>query len=436
MDSTAARPIWHLQATQAAAQTQSLQQRSAPGSFNRSQVLYRLIYEQGLDESHAAWVTRRLSAEWRKGFDATLLGACLSPLNTGLDILSRSESLARRPQLGVTTGLKHQKLAVGLFDDRSNPNVEAMLQLFDAIRRVSDANALVFHALLRESMSLPGVHVTALDSIPEHARCVQRGLARFVSEHGKSMSGVLHKVMLHWILPADVGRLILLDTDLVPLRDLATLKDEFGTMRRRGALFGVAAEQSLFYSSGQNMPHGVPGYNTGVWLMDLVAMRKSSWYAWLLDAYQAGALFRKLGMVPDQNLINGVASLTPALVHTISCGWNRQMMAWTLSSGGHVLHANNFPSDATNRTLICHEPCSILHFNGNHKCPVRLLNAAADTCTAWHSMIRDIPSTPDDDVRNRTKCVLRKQFGGLHADATARVKVAEAAWLYWGDCCR
>ena len=178
------------------------------------------------------------------------------------------------------------------------------------------------------------------------------------------MQGVLYKVMLHWLLP-DVNRVVLLDSDLVPLRDLAELKGAFHLMRRSGALFGLAPEQSEFYSSGRHMPQGVPGYNTGVWLMDLHAMRRSGWYSWLLDAYQAGYLFQKLGVVPDQNFVNGVVGLSPNLVHPLGCGWNRQLTSWFLGTNGALIKPNAFPQKRLNTVLNCPETCGMLHFNGD-----------------------------------------------------------------------
>ena len=125
------------------------------------------------------------------------------------------------------------------------------------------------------------------------------------------------------------------------------------------------------------MPQGVPGYNTGVWLMDLHAMRRSGWYSWLLDAYQAGYLFKKLGVVPDQNFVNGVVGLSPNLVHPLGCGWNRQLTSWFLGTNGALIKPNAFPLKRLNTVLNCPETCGMLHFNGDVvKCMVPLLQQA------------------------------------------------------------
>ena len=406
-------------------------------SYSQTKVLGRLTQGQGLGPAHADWVSRRLTREWRAGFKAKLGRRCLHDRGhlhtevgdgTGID--------AGTPQHGA------DDIVIAFFDDRPNPNLETMARLVDAIREVSaGGHGVAFHALLERPVDgLPrGVRITALSGLPAHVRCVQRGLARFVTTDfsGRRMAGVLHKVLIHWILPSDIGRIVMLDSDIIPLRSVSALRDEFVRMRHAGALFGLSAEQSSFYASGDNMPPGVPGYNTGVWLMDLDAMRKSSWYTWLLDAYQAGALFRHLGMVPDQNFVNGVAGLSPSLIHTIGCGWNRQLGSWKLAPRG-VLHAVHFPPRHANATLTCSQPCAILHFNGNLKCHVKPLLAAAGSCTAWHALIRAIPTTPDQQVRNKSECVLRRQFGGvrtgINGDRGARA--ASAAYQIWGDCCR
>ena len=188
------------------------------------------------------------------------------------------------------------------------------------------------------------------------------------------------------------------------------------------------------------MPPGGFGYNTGVWLMDAEAMRASEWYAWILEAYQRGHLFRHLGMVPDQNFINGVVGLSPGLVHTLSCGWNRQLMSWTFGAGGFTLKANEFHrTPVVARVVSCDAPCGLLHFNGPLKCPVRILLDANASCGAWHSMIDAIPNTSDAQLRADAysgACLLRRNFGGLsdHGGRGDRARIA--VHKYWGGCCR
>lgn len=250
-------------------------------TFNATHLLNRLTL--GLDPPHAAWISRRLPREW-SGVRLDVRPACLEAHRTaGLED-GPPPSNAR--QHAAATASSAEAIAVVLFDDRTEPHLQTMARLYEAVRNSSHnghegqsaAARLEFHAVLAQPMSLPGVRVTSLASLPEHVRCVHAGLARLVSRRSK-LRGVLFKAMLHWILPTDVARAVVLDTDLVPLRPLTRLRREFAAMRQTGALFGAVAEQSLFYSRGDNQPPGVPGYNTGVWLQDLEAMRSSRRYS-------------------------------------------------------------------------------------------------------------------------------------------------------------
>ena len=65
----------------------------------------------------------------------------------------------------------------------------------------------------------------------------------------------LYKPLLHHVMPADVDRLILLDTDVVVVRDIRDLHAEFdfGT-----AVLGVSNEQSNLYGkNGEGKNGGV-----------------------------------------------------------------------------------------------------------------------------------------------------------------------------------
>ena len=395
--------------------------------INFSHILHYFTVERGLEESHASWVRQRLQSDW-----------ALRPIQTLPSCLQ-----GEMPSSSSTEQSNDGKLHVALFDDRPEPNVRAMMGFVRMLRHVTIGGSMTFHAILAQQRTLPGIRVTSLrDAVPDRVRCIMSGMARLLtSRRGKRMQGVLYKVMLHWLLP-DVNRIVLLDSDLVPLRDLAELKGAFHLMRRSGALFGLAPEQSEFYSSGRHMPQGVPGYNTGVWLMDLHAMRRSGWYSWLLDAYQAGYLFQKLGVVPDQNFVNGVVGLSPNLVHPLGCGWNRQLTSWFLGTNGALIKPNAFRQKRLNTVLNCPETCGMLHFNGDVvKCMVPLLQQANGSCSTWHALIRDIPATTNEQMSNPSACLLRRVFGGedLPNQTTRSAKhdgqIVRAVFQFFGKCC-
>ena len=253
-------------------------------TFNHTHLLARLT--AGLDPPHAAWISRRLPREW-SDVRLDVRPACLEAHRAARLEDGPPPSDGRQHAATTTSSSSAEAIAVVLFDDRAEPHLQTMERLYQAVRNTSHhsqedharaAARLEFHAVLAQPMSLPGVRVTSLASLPEHVRCVHAGLARLVGRRSK-LRGVLFKAMLHWILPTDVARAVVLDTDLVPLQPLTRLRREFAAMRRTGALFGAVAEQNIFYSRGDNQPPGLPGYNTGVWLQDLEAMRSSRRYS-------------------------------------------------------------------------------------------------------------------------------------------------------------
>ena len=391
-------------------------------SPNTSLLIERLAAESAAP-AHAAWIRARLKHEQRK--PALHLRPCLlaTPFEDG-------PPRYPAPRLAP---LRNDTIGVVLFDDRPHPHTAAMLALFDALRRLGDGeDQLSFHAVLGTPVPMAGVTVTSLESASAHVRCVQRGLARFVSTKSK-LAGVLYKPLLHWLLPPGLARAIVLDTDLVPVRPLSALRADFDAMRSKRALFGAVAEQSTFYGSGRNMPKGVPGYNTGVWLLDLEAMRASARYTWYLDAYQSGVLFKQLGLVPEQNMANGIAGLEPALFHTVGCEWNRQLGSWRLSAHG-TLAESAFRNGRAE--LRCAAPCGILHFNcitPSVKACATALTAAHGACSLWEAMMasmdanRTVAVQPIGiDANHSRECVLRRAFP----------RGAARAREYWGGCCR
>ena len=114
-----------------------------------------------------------------------------------------------------------------------------------------------FHALLSYPRPVPGMRVAPL-AVQGPAACLYRNLCRQAHGPGRQY---LYKPLLHWVLAADVRRVIVLDTDVVVLRDISELWAEFG--RFGDAMIGVANEQSNLYSGD------AIGKNGGVQLLDL-----------------------------------------------------------------------------------------------------------------------------------------------------------------------
>jgi len=157
------------------------------------------------------------------------------------------------------------------------------------------------------------------------------------------------KLFLHRVLPPSVGRIIILDTDVIQLDDIDYLWDVFDHFGS-STMFGLAAEQQPTYwgcymksrsswhpkdpqiGNFQLEKYGFPGFNGGVQIHDLDAIRRNDAYNKLLDWPR-----RLLAMVPtrqckdggiqdlgDQDLFSVIADVHPEWFKILPCAWNWQ----------------------------------------------------------------------------------------------------------------
>ena len=117
----------------------------------------------------------------------------------------------------VAAGAAHrpeteQLIHIAFYDTRPRPDVVSMRR---AAALCNSSARVRFHALLKYPMKLPDFHVTLLQ-LPKPAQCLYDGMRRI--SHGPGPQ-YLYKPLLHRVLP-DVERLILLDTDVVMVRDV------------------------------------------------------------------------------------------------------------------------------------------------------------------------------------------------------------------------
>jgi len=82
---------------------------------------------------------------------------------------------------------------------------------------------------------------------------------------------------------------------------------------------------------GDPPPHGLPGFNSGVLLLDLNRMRQSSLYNSLLDASAINRLtddFHFRGHLGDQDFFTLLGMRYEQLFYVLPCHWNRQLCRW------------------------------------------------------------------------------------------------------------
>ncbi|XP_059197595.1 xyloside xylosyltransferase 1 [Centropristis striata] len=156
-------------------------------------------------------------------------------------------------------------------------------------------------------------------------------------------------VAMHRIMPESLNRIVQLDLDLkyrTNIRDLFQEFDQFPP----GAVIGIAREMQPVYRHtfwqyrkenpqtkvGDPPPDGLPGFNSGVMLLDLGAMRASALYNQLLEPSNVAKLadqYRFRGHLGDQDFFTMIGMEHPELFYSLTCGWNRQLCTWWRDHG-------------------------------------------------------------------------------------------------------
>jgi len=282
---------------------------------------------------------------------------------------------------------------IAFYDTRLRPDASSMLRAAKRCMGTDNSTAarVRFHAILSKQLSLaafakslPGFRLTPL-SLPPRAQCLYDGMKRL--SHGPGPQ-YLYKPLLHYVMPADVHRLILLDTDVVMVRDVRELHAEFDLFGT--ALLGIAKEQS-------RLMEPLPGTNGGVQLLDLQKMRSSVEYNGLLDHVATGADGRRIGYLGDQTLYTYLIADKPELFYWLPCEWNRQISA---HFGFHNASVHE-----------CPRRCGILHANFQpFKCIAWLMHASP-SCSVWKGFA-DALTEPLSATHScpRAQAAMRKTF--------------------------
>jgi hypothetical protein len=262
---------------------------------------------------------------------------------------------------------------------------------------------LRFHVILNQRIklsdvqqSLPGFRLTHL-KLPVRGQCLYDGLRRLAHGPGPEY---LYKPLLHFVMPTDVRRLIVLDTDVVVVRDVADLYDEFD--RFGTAVLGIAREQT-------RMMEPLTGTNGGVQLLDLDRMRKSTAYQGILDRYATGKAGLNIGYLGDQTLYTFMFAERPDLFAWLPCEWNRQISA-------HFGFSNATVHECPGR-------CGIIHANyGTFKCIASSMQADS-SCSAWKALA--------DSLTRRSNATHWCPRAAVHVRAGFR----HAMFRYFAECC-
>lgn len=183
-------------------------------------------------------------------------------------------------------------------------------------------------------------------------------------------------VAMHHIMPDDLTYILQLDLDLKYRTNIRDLFQEFDHFPP-GAVIGITREMQPVYRHtfwqyrkenpqtrvGEPPPDGLPGFNSGVMLLDLGAMRTSALYNQLLDPANVAKLadqYRFRGHLGDQDFFTMIGMEHPELFYPLACGWNRQLCTWWRDHGyGEVFQLY----------YRCSGPVYIYHGNCNSPIP-------------------------------------------------------------------
>ncbi len=141
---------------------------------------------------------------------------------------------------------------------------------------------------------------------------------------------------------------------------------------------------------GEPPPDGLPGFNSGVMLLNLDAMRHSTLYNQLLEPERVARLAEKYhfrGHLGDQDFFTMIGMEHRELFYPLSCGWNRQLCTWWREHGY---------GDVFQLYYHCDGPVHIYHGNCNTPLPddwgskctfeCQLLDETHFVCTSWTTL--------------------------------------------------
>ena len=195
---------------------------------------------------------------------------------------------------------------------------------------ISDAAGRHILATLFSTWQLPAVNVSFYAT-----ETALTNVSWIPNSHYSGVFGLL-KLILTSTLPPTLNNVLVLDTDIMFAGDVAELWQLFGTIRKRGKLFGLVENQSNWYlgklwENHRPWPALGRGFNTGVMMLNLQAMREHGWEEmWFrvtmetLRSYKATAL-------ADQDVINAVIKEHPNVHYMMPCAWNVQLSEHSLS---------------------------------------------------------------------------------------------------------
>ncbi|KAJ8403199.1 hypothetical protein AAFF_G00354160 [Aldrovandia affinis] len=282
--------------------------------------------------------------------------------------VDKSKGLQEKFQVAMRSMAKHGRFLEGevlvlhfVSDEASREMGERMLPqlLLDA--------AFQYEVVFHDVTSLTEKLFPIVEAMQKH---FSAGAGAYYSDAIFFLSVAMHRIM-----PADLKRIVQLDLDLKYRSNVRDLFQEFNHFPP-GAVIGIAREMQPVYRHtfwqyrkenpgtrvGEPPPEGQPGFNSGVMLLDLEAMRDSTLYNRLLESGRVAGLAQQYhfqGHLGDQDFFSMIGMEHPELFSPLPCGWNRQLCTWWREHGyGDVFQ------------LYYHCPGPVHIYHGNCNTPI------------------------------------------------------------------
>ncbi|KAL6113688.1 large2 [Pungitius sinensis] len=194
---------------------------------------------------------------------------------------------------------------------------------------ITDTVAHRILSTLFQSWMVPSVQVSFYD-----ADELKSEVSWIPNKHYSGIYGLM-KLTLTKALPADLSKVIVLDTDITFATDIAELWGIFRKFTDKQVI-GLVENQSDWYlgnlwKNHKPWPALGRGFNTGVILLYLERLRRMGWeQMWRLTAERELMSMLSTSLA-DQDIFNAFIKQNPVLVHQLPCFWNVQLSDHTRS---------------------------------------------------------------------------------------------------------
>uniref|UniRef100_A0A452HVP2 Uncharacterized protein n=1 Tax=Gopherus agassizii TaxID=38772 RepID=A0A452HVP2_9SAUR len=194
---------------------------------------------------------------------------------------------------------------------------------------ITDSVAQQILQTLFQSWMVPSIHVSFYN-----ADDLKAEVSWIPNKHYSGIYGLM-KLTLTKVLPSNLSKVIVLDTDITFATDIAELWAVFGKFSDKQAI-GLVENQSDWYlgnlwKNHKPWPALGRGFNTGVILLLLERLRQIGWeQMWRLTAERELMSMLSTSLA-DQDIFNAVIKQSPVLVYKLPCFWNVQLSDHTLS---------------------------------------------------------------------------------------------------------